>query len=56
MHGGAIAAESKLGLGSAFHVRLPTAEKAQLARPTPSMSAALPEGISGSFQSPVNTH
>jgi heavy metal sensor kinase len=29
MHGGAITAESKLGLGSAFHVLLPTAEKAQ---------------------------
>lgn len=56
MHGGAITAESKLGLGSAFYVRLPTAEKAQLAKLTSSMSMALPEGISGSFQLPIHSH
>jgi heavy metal sensor kinase len=54
MHGGVITAESKLGLGSAFRVRLP-AEISQLVKLTPSMSP-LSEKISGSFQPPINTH
>jgi len=55
MHGGVITAESKLGVGSAFHVRLPIFEGAQLLQFTPGVNPALPEGISGSFQPPVNT-
>jgi heavy metal sensor kinase len=55
MHDGEITVESKLGLGSAFHVRLPTENPLPLSL-TPSTSPGLSEGISGSFQHPISTH
>jgi heavy metal sensor kinase len=56
MHGGAITAESKVGVGSAFHVRLPLWREHKPLKLTPSMAPALPERNSGSFQPPINTH
>lgn len=55
MHGGVITAASTLGRGSAFHVRLPV-EKPQPINPAISTHLPLSEGISGSFQPPINTH